>query len=61
MGSSKHLKHEALLRRFKEQAFNDSKLQTPHSISIPFSEQVINPWSLWHGNLDAEIMLALEV
>src|SRR6185437_2337202 len=53
---SKYQQHKALINQFK----NDTLIQpllNPHQISIPFSDEVLNPWSLWHGNLNAEILL----
>lgn len=54
--NTKAIRYANLVERFKRYRFSTSDLLNPHEIE-GFSFEVINPWELWQGNLDAEIML----
>lgn len=52
----KTIRYQNLLARFKKHRFSTPELLNPHEIEN-FDFDVINPWELWQGSLDAEIML----
>jgi len=48
--------YQNLVARFKKHRFSTPELLNPHEIEN-FDFDVVNPWELWQGNLDAEILL----
>jgi len=48
-------RYNNLVAKFKTHYFKDSELINPHHLE-GFHFDVLNPWELWHNNLDAEIM-----
>lgn len=48
--------YQNLVTKFKKHRFSTPDLLNPHEIEN-FNFDVVNPWELWQGNLDAEIML----
>jgi len=55
MNQTKQERYLELVAKFKDHVFNDTNLINPH-ILTGFNFDVINPWELWHNNLDAEVM-----
>ncbi len=50
--------YQNLVREFKEYDRFPDKLVNPYKIDERFRNQIaINPWELWYGNLNAEILL----
>lgn len=56
MEYSKAERYKTLVEKFRTLGQLDSGLLNPHQVG-GFRYDVINPWELWHNNLDAEIML----
>jgi hypothetical protein len=53
---SKSERYKDLIAEFKKYEFKEHlPLLNPHHVK-GFNFEVINPWELWHNNLDAEIM-----
>jgi len=52
----KTVRYKNLAAKFKNHRFSTPELLNPHEIEN-FNFDVINPWELWQGNLNAEIML----
>ncbi|MFB2121197.1 uracil-DNA glycosylase family protein [Parapedobacter sp. 2B3] len=52
----KTVRYKNLVAKFKNHRFSTPELLNPHEIEN-FNFDVINPWELWQGNLNAEIML----
>src|ERR1700742_2219257 len=48
-------RYSNLIAKFKTHVFQDANLINPHQIEN-FNFDVINPWELWHNNLNAKIM-----
>lgn len=48
-------RYSDLIAKFKDHTFSDPDLINPHHIE-GFDFDVINPWELWHNNLDADIL-----
>lgn len=44
-----------LVAKFKKHKFNDPRLINPHAIE-GFDYNVINPWELWHNDLNAKVL-----
>ena len=55
MSQSKAQRYQELVAKFKSHKFSDPGLLNPHHIE-GFKHEVINPWELWHNNLNAKIM-----
>ena len=54
----KQQEYQALVNSFKKQQFSDPQLLNPFSIEgVKYDYKILNPWNLWHGNLNAEILL----
>src|SRR5690606_5987600 len=53
---TKTIRYQNLVAKFKNHRFSTPELLNPHEIEN-FDFDVINPWELWQGNLDAEVML----
>lgn len=53
---TKTIRYQNLVAKFKSHKFSTPELLNPHEIEN-FDFEVINPWELWQGNLDAELML----
>ncbi len=49
-------RYQNLVAKFKNHRFSTPELLNPHEIEN-FDFDVINPWELWQGDLDAETML----
>lgn len=49
-------RYQNLVARFKKHRFSTPELLNPHEIEN-FDFDVVNPWELWQGNLDAKIFL----
>ncbi len=59
MQKTKTQRYSELVAQFKTYEFSDKEqLLNPHQIFKEFDLEydVINPWEIWHNNLDAEIM-----
>ncbi|EHQ25846.1 uracil-DNA glycosylase family protein [Mucilaginibacter paludis] len=55
MEQTKSERYLELITKFKTHVFKDPRLKNPHHIE-GFNFDVINPWELWHNNLDAKIL-----
>ena len=56
--SQKQQQYKALVNTFKRQHFSDPQLLNPfHIKDVKYDYEVLNPWNLWHGNIDADILL----
>ncbi len=55
MEQTKTERYHALVERFKKHIFKDANLINPHQVE-GFNYQVINPWEIWHNNLDAKVL-----
>lgn len=54
----KQQQYKALVSTFKKQKFSDPNLLNPfHIKEVKYDFEVLNPWNLWHGNIDADILL----
>lgn len=53
---TKSSRYYKLVSEFKNYTFSDQDLLNPHNSIEGFNFEVINPWELWHNNLDAELM-----
>ncbi|WEK71015.1 MAG: uracil-DNA glycosylase family protein [Candidatus Chryseobacterium colombiense] len=51
----KLIRYNNLVAKFKTHQFKDLELVNPHNID-GFNFEVINPWELWHNDLNADIM-----
>jgi uracil-DNA glycosylase len=51
----KLIRYNNLVAKFKTHQFKDLELVNPHDID-GFNFEVINPWELWHNDLNADIM-----
>lgn len=51
----KLIRYNNLVAKFKTHQFKDLELANPHDID-GFNFEVINPWELWHNDLNADIM-----
>ena len=49
-------RYQKLVAKFKTHRFSTPELLNPHEVEN-FHFDVVNPWELWQGNLDADIML----
>jgi len=55
MKKSKSERYLELVTKFKTYIFKDNRLINPHQVE-GFNYDIINPWELWHNNLDAKIL-----
>src|SRR5258708_37672948 len=55
MNLTKSQRYLELITKFKNHVFTDPALINPHQVE-GFNYDVINPWEIWHNNLNAKVL-----